>query len=230
MNGENFMERLLRLCLWVVLVLGTAGTAAAECFATDQPAPDGCYRLGSGKCSLGTPGTFSSVCTNTDGTVGANFAGALDLRRVGSGWATWSTPPWAEEPNPTGNLVVGFNGGGTTLTVTLTADASIAGMEIEQNIFDTEYVTTAQFKDASGAVVATVSRSMLGRAGARLFGVECSDRVVHSIQITSDPGAQGFAIAQVRSDRFSAGMAADITSPDPGPAIDVPYDAEANTD
>ena len=227
MNGENYMERLLRLCFGLALVLGMAGKAAADCAAIDQPDPASCYRTASSRCSLGTPGSFSSVCTESDGTAGANFSIPLDLRRIGAGWATWSTPPWAEEPNPTGNLVVGFNGGGTTLTVTLTADASIAGMEIEQNIFDTEYVTTAVFKDAGGATVATISRSMLGRAGARLFGVECSDRVVHSIQITIDPSAQGFAIAQVRSDRFSAGL---DPIANPNPPVDVPSDAEMNTD
>jgi hypothetical protein len=226
--GENSMKRLLGLCFGIVFVLGTAGTAGAECFPVDQPAPDGCYRLASSRCSLGTPGTFSSVCTNTDGTVGANFASALDVRRIGSGWASWSVPPWAEHPNPQGSLVVGFNGAGN-LTVNLTADASIAGMEIEQNIFDDPYVTTAQFRDASGAVVATISRSMLGRAGARLFGVECTDPVVRSIQITTESGAQGFAIAQVRSDQFSAG-ATDSISVDLVTPIDLPVDTMMNTD
>jgi len=224
MNGENFMERLLRLCFGVVLVLG-AGKAAADCNPTDQPLPDGCYVGASHKCSPGSPGSFSSVCTNTDGTIGANFATPLDLRSIGGGWATWGSPPWTETANPP---VVGFNGGGTTLTVTYTSDASIAGLEIEQNIFDTPYNTTAQFKDASGAVVATITRSMLGRSGARLFGVECSSMVVRSIVITIEAGAQGFAIAQVRSDRFSAG--AIELSADPTEPTVVPDDAEMNTD
>src|SRR5260370_17951213 len=103
MNGENFMERLLRLCFGVLLVLGTAGKAAADCFPTDQPLPDGCYRLASGKCSLGTPGTFSSVVTNTDGTIGANFSGEQDLRPIGFACATCSSPPSTPLPTPSVN-------------------------------------------------------------------------------------------------------------------------------
>jgi hypothetical protein len=133
-------------------------------------------------------------------------------------------PPWAEDPSPQGHLIIAWTQN-ATMTTTFATDASIAGMEVESNAF-ASFTFSADFLDAGGATLATITRTVVGDSGARLFGVECSDAVVHSIRINSPFDAQGFAIAQVRSDMFSAGASEDsVRIPSP---FEVPEGATTN--
>ena len=190
----------------------------------DQPTPGTCYRDESGKCSLGTTIFADTVtCTLPDGSEGAHFTPSVNVRRIGQGWATWASPPFVEDSTP----FVGFDMG-SSLVIQFNQDAFVAGTEIEPNAFGM-FSITATFRDASGGTITTVTRSVEGSSGARLFGVTCTQAEVRSILITADPGAQGFAIAQVRSSAFPA--AADSARQDDGEDIPyVPEDATNNAD
>jgi hypothetical protein len=118
------------------------------------------------------------------------------------GWATWSAPPFAEEAIPW----VGYTNGAATLNINLAAPALIAGAELEPNAFDI-FNVTADFNDADGVAVASVAIDVAGSAGARLFAVQCDTELISSITFTAPPTAQGFAIAQVRSDMIPAAPA-----------------------
>jgi hypothetical protein len=104
-------------------------------------------------------------------------------------------PPFAEEALPW----VGFTNGAPTLTINLTTAALVAGAELEPNQFPI-FTVTADFNDADGVPVATVSIDVEGSAGARLFAVQCDTELISSITFTAPSTAQGFAIAQVRAD------------------------------
>lgn len=194
------MKKLVRGVVAAVFTLGFANVAAAECFPIDNPDPGTCYR-DSGKCSLGTTlFADTTMCTRTDGTVGATFSPAVNVRRIGQGWATWSSPPYSEDPTP----YVGFTNGASTLTIQYNEDSYASGAEVEPNVFAV-FNVTATFLDSTGGTITTITRAVDGSSGARLFGVECTQAEVRSIRITIDPSAQGFAIAQVHSSAFPAG-------------------------
>lgn len=183
----------------LLLSLGSQ-QAAAACRAIDRPTSDYLVgTVGTEKCSLGQPGTNTTTCKDSDGNVEAKFSNTLSVRGpVPSGWRTWSSPPESESATP----IVGFNMT-STLTVTL-ADgyqASTAGMEIEPNVFQV-FPITVVFRDLAGSTLLSRTINVNGGAGARLFAATCDEELINSMVITIPPTAQGFAIAQVRSDSF----------------------------
>jgi len=162
----------------------------------------------------------TTSCANSDGSVGATFSVPINVRHAGvAGWASWSSPPDSESPTPW----VGF-APGTTVTTTFTNNASIAGMEVEPNLFQV-FTMTASFQDASGAEVGRVMRDVDGSFGARLLAVSCSSPVIKRIVVTIDAAAQGFAQGQIRSDHVT-GAILGISDVDPQP---VPPDATSNS-
>jgi len=174
---------------------------ATNCTAISQPGMGG-YLTTTHKCDISRFfGSDTNRCVNTDGSTAAMFSPSVNVRRIGMGWATWSSPPDAEEAIP----YVGFNGGGLTDTITLTNPAAVAGVEIEPNTFDPFFTIVASFRDANGMEIANVTRDITGRAGARLFAVSCSSANIASILIMSPPAAAGFAVAQIRADTIAGG-------------------------
>lgn len=186
----------MALLLWTV----QSQPAMAACRAIDNPTADYTMNMGTERCSLGTTSFANvNVCKDPDGNTEAKFSNALSTRQVPNGWATWSSPPFAETSTPW----VGYNST-NTLTVTL-ADgyqASTVGMEIEPNSFEPAFNVSAVFRDLANTTLLTVTRSVLGRAGARLFAVTCDEELINSVVISTNQAAQGFAIAKIRSDSF----------------------------
>ena len=203
-----FVVTLFSLCLCWQRAAAQPCTAinspTAEYFgpiADDPIAPaDPIVRFGVGteKCSLGTPGTTTTICRDSDNNVEARFSNVLSVLQVPGSWATWSSPPESESPTP----IVGFNST-TSLTVTL-ADgflAGIAGMEIEPNVFGIFNISVT-FRNLAGTPLLTITRSVDGSGGARLFAAICDEELINRMDITAPPGAGGFAIAKVRADSF----------------------------
>lgn len=195
------MKKLLSAAFALLCVAALTLSMMADCTPIDQPDAD--YQGGTGKCTMGDQVLFSTTTTCKDqvgptGLTLATFSNPLSVRQVPNGWASWSTPPDAESSTPW----VGFN---QTLTLTVTladgAESNTAGMEIENNQFKPTLPVKVSFQDADGNELTSVTRDVLGRAGARLFAVTCDD-AIKSMVVTSDPAAQGFAIAQVRGDGF----------------------------
>ncbi len=204
------MKRVVTFVFGIVMAVGLTQEARAACTQIDLPGVpgNGGYLDLTGKCSLGMSlFVDTSTCTSSDGTEGAAFVGPVNVRRIGMGWLTWSAPPDAEEPTPW----VGFTNFASTLNINLAAPAMIGGVEVEPNQFDL-FTVTADFNDVDGLPVATLSIDVAGASGAKLFAVQCDTESFSSIKITAPPLAQGFAIAQVRSDMIPPAVGASETS------------------
>ena len=202
------------------IVVYAAGGGGTSCTQIMQPGMMG-YLTSTGRCDLGmTLFADTTSCVNSDGTTGATFSGPINVRHAGvAGWLSWSSPPESESPTPW----VGF-APGTTETTTFTTNASIAGMEVEPNLFQV-FSMSASFRDTSGMEVARVTRDVDGSSGARLLAVSCSGPVIKQIVVTIDAAAQGFAQGQIRSDHIT-GAILGISDVDPQP---VPLDATSNS-
>jgi hypothetical protein len=202
-----------RLLLAVSASVATLLFSAQGVFAafTTISNPDAAYLAATGKCDLGTVGTLTSSCTDANG-LSATFSAPLSVLQVpGGGWATWSSPPNSESATPK----VAFYGG-TSLTVDESNVISpIAGVELEPNIFAT-YTMTVDFYDYQGNLFASVSRSVGGFAGARLFAINSDAEVVAKLVITCGCGGGGWALAQLRATDFTTDPS--ITAPAGGSA------------
>ena len=137
---------------------------------------------------------MTTACT-VDGQPAVTFSRELSVLQVPANtWATWSSPPFSESATP----IVGFTQGDRVLTIDLGASASsLAGVELEPNVFD-EFSVTAVLLAADGSELGRVARTVAGQAGARLFAADCGTAFIRAIRVTVPPAAQGFAIAHVR--------------------------------
>lgn len=123
----------------------------------------------------------------TDGKFSISFSAPAEKRGpVPLGWATWSSPPFSETPNPD-VLVFSTN----SLTMTLSEPVRTFGFELEPASFTT-FTYTADFYFGN-ELVGSISRNINGNGGARLmaFSTDFIDRVVVS-------GPDEFAIANLR--------------------------------
>jgi hypothetical protein len=187
------------LLLSLSLLLGFPAqlSAGEHCRPIDRPDED--YRSATTTCSLGRPGTYTSSCNDADGSEAATFDIPLSVRTCIE-WFCWSLPP---ESEATGFPIVGFTGDeALSLIVNLRDLASIAGMEIEQNVFFGSFPFVASFRAKNGEELIRVQRTLVDIDGARLFAVRCDEAVIASVFIEAPPEALGFAIAFVRSDAF----------------------------
>lgn len=188
---------ILALSASVTALLLTAQGALAA--VTVIPNPNAAYLASTGKCDLGGP-LFSSTTTCTDANgLTATFSAPVSIRMVpGGGWATWSSPPFSESSTPK----VGFYTG-TTLTIDESNVISpTAGVELEPNIFAT-FTMSVSFYDYQGGLIGTVTQSVGGFAGARLFAINSDEAVVASLVITCGCGGGGWALAQLRATDFT---------------------------
>ena len=198
----------------VVVYQNQGGTT--QCTQIMQPV--GSYLTSTGKCNFGTMEfSTSNMCLNSDGSLAATLDPTVSVRRVPGSWFSWSLPPDSESPTP----VVGWTQGATTETVTLTSNASIAGLEAEPDPTGV-FSMTASFQDASGMEVARVVRDVDGNAGARLFAVSCTNPVIAKVVVSM---GGDFAIAQIRSDLIT-GATDEATNLGPQP---IPPNVTSNT-
>lgn len=108
------------------------------------------------------------------------------LGPVPLGWATWSSPPFSESPNPDV-----FFTDDPALRIDLSRPVRIFGFELEPSSFATFTYTVDFFRGDD--LIDGVSRMVDGNAGARLFARigEPIDRVVIN-------APDSYAIAQIR--------------------------------
>jgi hypothetical protein len=183
----------------VSLMLFSAGSA----FAVPIDNPDTAYQGATGKCTIdGTPVSATSTCTDGVGAQ-VNFTPAAQARQVGSSWGTWSSPPFSESALP---KIAFFTGTMATLDYgTAALDSSVLGSEWEPNSF-TLHTIVCSFQSA-GVEVESVSRAVLGQAGARLFAVDLDLDTADAIVCSIPAAAQGFATAQIRGDGITSALA-----------------------
>lgn len=167
-----------------------------------------------------TPGTggYTTFTTNFGGGDGSgatitslgpfSFSVGMTEDAVPGSWGTWNCPPATESCTP--NVL--FTGAGTnTLTMTTSDVQNTLGFELEPLFFKVETIS-AVFNSSTGDSF-TLTLPVNGQAGALLFAVQDHTLGAHitSVDITdSTAGADGFAIAQLRSGNSPA------TIPEPG--------------
>ena len=167
--------------------------AQANADITVIPQPDAAYLSSTTKIDFASVPDFTLLDSITDGTLTVTFDNPVDKRTVPSGWQTWSAPPDAESATPA-VLYQGL----TSMTLDLSLPVTTFGFELEPNPFSTEDFDV-EFVFLSGpTVVGTISLSVDGFAGSRLFAATTQDLPFDQIVIS---GTSDFAIAQVRYDR-----------------------------
>ena len=136
---------------------------------------------------------FSTVTSVTDGINTATFyiapnpvPSALTIYDVGSGWSTWSSPPFAETSTP---RVLGTT---SQLEIRLDSSSLVFGFEAEPQPFGIHTITADFY--GGGVLRGSISRDVEGDSGARLFA-GFSSLGIDDIFINS---TDDFGIAQLR--------------------------------
>ncbi|MDP3853922.1 MAG: PEPxxWA-CTERM sorting domain-containing protein [Phenylobacterium sp.] len=138
-----------------------------------------------------TAADFAPVSSVTDGVFTVTFNPG-QARTVGSGWATWGSPPDTEGSTPK----IVYTSGQTSITFLSSGPMSVFGFEAEGNPFDFRNFTVDYY--LGGVLQGSISRSISGNAGARLLAASGTfDKAVVSSDVD-------FAFAQVR---YSLGSA-----------------------
>lgn len=179
--------------VWIasLLLVLLAGPANAD--ITVIPQPDAAYLASTTKIDVASVPDFTILDFITDGTLTVTFDNPVQKLTVPTGWATWSSPPDAESATPA-VLYQGFS----FMTMDLSLPVTTFGFELEPNPFSTQDFDV-DFVFLSGpTVVGTISLSVEGFAGSRLFAATTQDLPFDQIIIS---GTSDFAIAQVRYDR-----------------------------
>lgn len=155
--------------------------------ATPIDNPDAAYLAATTKIDIDGLPEGSSNDSITDGILTVEFSEPLiKTGPVPDGWATWSSPPFSEDPNPF-VLTASTN----VLEMVLSQPVAIFGFEMEPSPFAPVEFTVEFFN--GNTLVESITRVMDGDAGARLFARE--DGAIDRVVITSETD---FAIAQVR--------------------------------
>ncbi|MBE9009886.1 PEP-CTERM sorting domain-containing protein [Pseudanabaenaceae cyanobacterium LEGE 13415] len=118
------------------------------------------------------------------------FSSSVNKRTIGNGWQTWSNGYTGE---------VYFTKGASAIDITL-PNLSAFDFYAQPDVFGSFTISAiAQSGEASDVLSQVVN----GNAGAQYFGFYSDDPLdpIRSIRITADPGAEGFAIAQLRGAR-----------------------------
>ena len=167
--------------------------AQAHADITIIPQPDAAYLNSTTKIDVASVPDFTLLDFITDGTLTVTFDNAVDKRTVPDSWLTWSAPPEAESATP----AVLFQWS-NSMTMDLSLPVTTFGFELEPNPFSTENFEVDFIFLSGPTVVGTISLSVEGFAGSRLFAATTQDLPFDQIIIS---GTSDFAIAQVRYDR-----------------------------
>lgn len=162
---------------------------------TAIPLPSSTYLSGTSKIDFSALANGTPAASISDGVVTVSFSGVSFVKRSvpGGGWATWSSPPFSEDPTPA--VLADYGASGASLT--LSSPVSTFGFELEPNPFSFQNFTV-QFLIMSGStVIGEIPINLTGSAGARLFAASVRGARFDRVVIVA-PAAIGFGIAQVR--------------------------------
>lgn len=166
-----------------------APTAGAQFIAQ----PGAAYVAGTFKLTSGAP-ELTSILGLTDGVRNVIFSNALVvIQAPGAWWGSWNSPPYVETP-PT--EVYQPDVFGTSITMTLSADAGIFGFEAEPDTWAVEPLTAIWY-DALDNVLATETLSIDGNGGAMLFAYESDANNIDHVSF-SNGVHDDFAIGNIR--------------------------------
>lgn len=136
----------------------------------------------------------SDVSSITDGIETMSFSETMDGESVPSGWSTWGSPPNTENSTP--NVLE--TSGSSTVTVAMSIPVQTFGVEMEQDLFNTEDLSASFYDGAVSPsnLVGTVTRDVNGDAGALLFAATTTPATLFTNVVLSAPGE--FALAEPR--------------------------------
>lgn len=168
-------------------VVKASTAAAVVATATPIDNPDLNYLASTTKIDISGL-TFGQLYNSiSDNRLTVEFSQPLEkLGPVPDGWATWSSPPFSESPNP--DILFAES---NTLEMVLSRPVRVFGFELEPSPF-AESEFTANFYRGN-QLVESITRTVNGNAGARLYA-----RTGTSIDRVVVEGPVDFAIAQVR--------------------------------
>lgn len=178
--------------LGVLVCVGLwAATAPASAQFSAISSPTGAYTGATTRIEI--PGANgASLSSVSDGAMTLTFSTSFQKATVGvSGWSTWASPPETETATP---AVLAQYSTLASATITLSAPATTFGMEFEPNNFGA-FDISVDFMNG-GTVLGTVTRSVNGNAGARLFAAS-STTPITSVVIRPS-GGNGYALANFR--------------------------------
>ena len=192
--------------LGVVVVTLGCSSMCADFLTWSQPTS--AYVRGTTLLDFGNPDyTFTSSLAGEGETLSYNTP--LQERTVPSSWSLWNNPPAVETATPR----VGFTNGRSSITITLSKDATTFGLELEPDTIQPGNAvaeqTSATYYSGS-TLVGTINLSPNGDAGALLFAASTKTNPFTSVVITNLRG-DDFAIAR---QRFSLG-APPVITPEP---------------
>ena len=202
------MKKLIAAILSVMIVLGLNAVPSLAGTFTPIAQPDAAYLASTTKIDISELSFDSYYSSISDGTLTVSFdKPLLKLGPVPNGWATWSSPPYSESPNPD----VLYTMSQSALTMTLSQPCTIFGFELEPNPF-ADHAYDVDFVLMSGpTVVGRITMTVHGYQGARLFAAKVDGAKFDRIVIS---GAKEFAIAQIRYAITTVGIR--ITAPAEG--------------
>ena len=168
------------------------------------------YLAGTNKCDTGeTVFASSAHCADDGGEEAELFPAETEVNAGVSdgGWLTWSAPPYSEYAYPWA-VATYESSNPSVLKIDLAKPASVFGFELEPNAFETNLVSVKFFGSGGPASpLVNVSLNVDGSSGATLFAIVCDSSSILGAYIESAPAAEGFAIAELRSNAM-AGIAA----------------------
>ncbi len=120
------------------------------------------------------------VSSLSDGTLTMTISPSSVAHTVpGGGWSTWSSSPYSETSTP--RLLADYSS--TSVWLNLSTPLFIFGFEAEPDPFGL-YGITADFYNG-GTLVGSITRTVEGSAGARLFAAQTTDLSFTSVHVTS---------------------------------------------
>lgn len=202
------MKRLIVLTLSLVMFFALNAVPSMASTFTPITQPDAAYLASTTKIDISGLTFGSSYGSISDGVLTVSFDKPLQkLGPVPNGWATWSSPPYSESANPD----VLYTAGQYDLTMTLSQPCTTFGFELEPNPFSNHEYDVDFILMSGPTVVGTITMTVHGYHGARLFAAKVDGGSFDKIVID---GGREFAIAQIRYAAQTTGIR--ITTPNEG--------------
>lgn len=156
--------------------------------------PDAGYQAATTKIALIDP-DGTDLTSISDMSLAITFSAIREVHSVPSGgWASWSSPPFSEDPFPRVLTANDYDPTATILTLTFSQPIITFGAELEPDPFEVHNISADFFN--GNVLVGTISIDVDGNGGARLFAANATGGdVFTSVTFTSDAD---FALAQFR--------------------------------
>jgi hypothetical protein len=186
----------------LIFTLGSPSSAHAVVVQimnlTDPLLTGGTYQTGTTNMepTIAALANGTTIGSLSDGTLTVGFSNTLTKGKVGQTFGTWGSPPDTESATP--DILNTFgNPNVTTRTLTFSQPLTVFGFEAEGGDFSPARFTLEFLSGATS--LGTISRTIVGNAGARILAGESPTAFDHVIVTDTLPqGDNSFAIAQPR--------------------------------